>query len=206
MRIALLATALAATTVLATPAFAQDSDPSFTGPRAEVVAGWDRIDDGANSGTKASDGVVYGGAVGYDFQAGGAVLGVEGEITGSTNKDTATSVIVTNDSLRLKAGRDLYVGGRVGFLAGPRTLIYAKGGYTNAKLNTRYINGANTTNVSENADGWRAGAGAEFMLSNNVYLKAEYRYSNYSRINGPGASADIDLDRHQVVGGLGIRF
>lgn len=204
MRIVLLATALAATTALATPALAQDSDPTFTGPRVEAIAGWDRVDDGANSGTQASDGIVYGGAVGYDFRLGGAVLGFEGEATGSTNKDTATSVIVTNDSLRLKAGRDLYVGGRVGFMAGPRTLIYAKGGYTNARLNTRYINGATTTNVSEDADGWRAGAGAEFALSNHVYLKGEYRYSNYSRING--TSTNIDLDRHQVVGGLGFRF
>jgi outer membrane immunogenic protein len=206
MRIALLATALAATTALATPAFAQDQDPSFTGPRAEAIAGWDRVADG-QSGSHGQDGVVYGGAVGYDFKLGGSVvLGFEGEATGSTNKDTATSVIVTNDSLRLKAGRDLYAGGRIGFLAGPRARIYAKGGYTNAKLNTRYINGANTTNVSENADGWRLGAGAEFALSNHVYLKGEYRYSNYSQINGPNASTNIDLDRHQVVGGLGFRF
>ncbi len=208
MRIALLATALAATTALASPALAQDeTDPSFTGPRAEAIAGWDRVDDGASSGSQASDGVVYGGAAGYDFQLGHAVLGFEGEVTGSTNKDTANGVIVTGDSFRVKAGRDLYVGGRVGFLAGPRTLIYAKGGYTNARINTRYTNGPTTANVSEDADGWRAGAGVEYLISRNIYVKGEYRYSNYNSINGPnGASADIDLDRHQVVGGVGVRF
>lgn len=205
MRIALLATALAATTAFAAPAFAQDQDPSFTGPRAEIISGWDRVADG-QSGSHGNDGVVYGGAVGYDFQVGGAVIGFEGEATGSTNKATTTSVVVTNDSLRVKSGRDLYVGGRVGFLAGPRTLIYAKGGYTNAKLETRYVNGASTVDTSANADGWRVGAGAEFMVSNNVYLKGEYRYSNYNKINGPSASTSIDLDRHQVVGGVGIRF
>lgn len=204
MRIALLATALAATTALATPALAQDSDPTFTGPRAEAIVGWDRVDDGANSGTQASDGVVYGGAAGYDFQVGHAVLGFEGEVTGSTNKDTAAGIVVPGDSFRVKAGRDLYVGGRVGFAVGPRTLIYAKGGYTNARINTRYTNGAATTDVSEDADGWRAGAGAEVLLSKNIYAKAEYRYSNYSSING--SNANIDLDRHQVVAGLGVRF
>lgn len=204
MRIALLATVLAASTALATPAFAQDADAPFTGPRVEGVVGWDRIDDGANSGTTAADGVVYGGAVGYDFQIGGAVLGFEGEATGSTNKETVGGVVVAGDSVRVKAGRDLYVGGRVGFLAGPRALIYAKGGYTNARINTRYTNAGTTTDFNEDAEGWRAGAGVEFSLSNNIYAKAEYRYSNYNNIDG--TNVDIDLDRHQVVGGLGIRF
>lgn len=206
MRIALIATALAATTALATPALAQDQDPTFTGPRAEIIGGWDRVADG-QTGHHGSDGVTYGGAVGYDFHlGGGAIAGFEGEVTGSTNKETTTSVVVANDSLRLKSGRDLYVGGRIGFLAGPRALIYAKGGYTNAKLETRYVNGATTVNSSENASGWRAGAGAEFALSHNVYVKGEYRYSNYDRINGPSATTHIDVDRHQVVGGIGVRF
>ncbi|MES2441976.1 MAG: outer membrane beta-barrel protein [Pseudomonadota bacterium] len=204
MRIVLLATALAATTALATPAFAQDSDPSFTGPRVEGIAGWDRVDDGANSGTKATDGVVYGGAVGYDFQVGGAVLGIEGEVTGATTKDETTGLVTAGDNYRVSAGRDLYAGVRAGFLVGPRTLLYAKGGYTNARINTRYTLGATTTEAHDDAEGWRAGAGAEFLVSNNVYVKGEYRYSNYSNIDG--TNVDIDLDRHQVVAGVGFRF
>jgi outer membrane immunogenic protein len=204
MRIVLFAAALAASTALATPAFAQDANAPFTGPRAEGIVGWDRLDDGANSGTKASDGVVYGGQVGYDFQVGNAVLGIEGEATGSTNKDTTSGIVAAGDRFRISAGRDLYVGGRIGFAAGPRALIYAKGGYTNARINTRYTLGTATTDDHADAEGWRAGAGVEYLLSNNVYAKAEYRYSNYSGIDG--TNADIDLDRHQVVAGVGIRF
>ncbi|NML07603.1 outer membrane beta-barrel protein [Sphingomonas sp. G-3-2-10] len=203
MRIALFAAALAASTALAAPAFAQETvDPTFTGPRVEGVVGWDRLDSGDTSGTEASDGVVYGGAIGYDIATGGAVFGVEGEITGSTNKQEGAGLIVPGDSFRVKAGRDLYAGVRVGFLAGPRTLIYAKGGYTNAAVETRYTSGLTTVTDSENIDGWRLGAGAEFNLANNIYLKGEYRYSNYSSLDG----VDIDLDRHQVVAGLGVRF
>ena len=204
MRIVLLAAALAASTALATPAFAQDANAPFTGPRVEGVVGWDRLDDGANSGTEASDGVVYGGQVGYDFQVGSAVLGIEGEATGSTNKDTTNGIVAVGDQFRVSAGRDLYVGGRVGFVVGERALIYAKGGYTNARINTRYSLGTATTEDHADAEGWRAGAGVEFSLSNNLYAKAEYRYSNYSNIDG--TNADIDLDRHQVVAGLGVRF
>jgi outer membrane immunogenic protein len=203
MRIALLATALVATTALATPALAQDKDPSFTGPRAEAIAGWDRVADG-QSGSHGQDGVVYGGAAGYDFQLGHVVLGFEGEATGSTNKDTTTDLVVAGDRFRVSAGRDLYAGGRIGFVAGSRTLIYAKGGYTNARINTTYVNAGTTVRDNANLDGWRAGAGAEYMISNNIYLKGEYRYSNYNHLHGSNAS--LDLDRHQVVGGVGIRF
>ena len=204
MRIALFTAALAASTALAAPAFAQDTgtDPSFTGPRAEVIAGWDRVDDGGTPGVDATDGVVYGGAVGYDFQVGHAVIGFEGEATGATTKERATSVVVPGDNFRVSAGRDLYVGGRVGFTVGPRALIYAKGGYTNAQVDTHYVNGATTVDDTETLDGWRAGAGVELKVSGNVYVKGEYRYSNYTQAN----NSSIDLDRHQVVAGVGVRF
>ncbi|MDF7777462.1 outer membrane beta-barrel protein [Sphingomonas sp. AOB5] len=202
MRIALIAAALAAGTALATPAFAQDADAPFTGPRAEGVIGWDRVDDGTINGANGTDGVVFGGAVGYDFQVGGAVLGFEGEATGATTKETESNVLVVGDQLRVRAGRDLYVGGRVGFTVGENTLLYAKGGYTNARIETRYTSGATTVETGDNVDGWRLGAGAEIKLGGNLYVKGEYRYSRYDDTNGTG----IDLKRHQVVGGVGIRF
>ena len=205
MRIALFAAALAASTALAAPAFAQDSgdESSFTGPRAEGIVGWDRAESGENLEGDARDGVVYGGAVGYDVQMGQAVLGAEAELTGSTTKDTARDVLAADDRLDVKAGRDIYLGGRVGFAVGDRALIYAKGGYTNARINTHYdAPGVAGVKTGENLDGWRAGAGAEVKLGGKVYAKAEYRYSNYGNADG----YDINLDRHQVVGGVGIRF
>jgi outer membrane immunogenic protein len=204
MRIALFAAALAASTALAAPAFAQEAGPdsSFTGPRAEVITGWDRVDDNSLNGANGTDGVVFGGAVGYDFQIGQAVLGFEGEATGATTKQTAPNVLVVGDQLRVKAGRDLYVGGRIGVAVTPNALIYAKGGYTNAQVDTRYTSGATTIEDSETLDGWRAGAGVEVKLTGNFYVKGEYRYSNYTQASGSA----IDLDRHQVVGGVGVRF
>ena len=199
MRTKILAAALIASSALAMPAFAQEAAP-FTGPRAEAIVGWDRVEDGSLNGGKR-DGVVYGGQVGYDFQAGSAVLGVEGEVTGATTKNTSNNVLVVPDTLRTKAGRDLYVGARVGFTVGERTLVYAKGGYTNAQFKNEYRSA--TTNISdrENVDGWRLGAGAEVKLSGNVYAKAEYRYSRYDDNN-----SGVDAKRHQVIGGVGVRF
>jgi outer membrane immunogenic protein len=193
----LILAALAASAA-ATPAFAQDA--TFSGPRAEAIVGWDHVgDDSISNGTR--DGVVYGGQIGYDYQAGKAVFGIEGEVTGSTTKDTATGVLVAGDSLRVSAGRDLYVGGRAGFVVGDRALIYAKGGYTNARFNTHYVSTTTDVEDHETVGGWRVGAGAEVKLNDKVYLKGEYRYSKYD-----SEDAGIDTGRHQVLGGVGVRF
>ena len=204
MRIALIAAALAASTALAAPAFAQesDSDQSFTGAHAEGIVGWDRINDGTINGANGTDGVVYGGAIGYDYQIGQLVIGFEGEATGASTRQTATDVLAVGDSLRVRAGRDLYAGGRIGVAVSPSALIYVKGGYTNARVDTRYVLGTTVIEDNEDLDGWRAGAGAQVNLGRNLFVKGEYRYSKYSELNGTA----IDLDRHQVVGGVGIRF
>lgn len=200
MRTQIFTAALIAASALATPALAQDAAPSFTGPRAEAIVGWDRVeDDSISNGSR--DGVVYGGQIGYDYQAGSTVFGVEGEVTGATTKDSAYGVLVAGDRLRVSAGRDLYVGARVGFVAGNRTLIYAKGGYTNARFDTRYDGAGSTIEEHDTVDGWRLGAGAEVRLTDKLYAKAEYRYSNYD-----SESAGVNADRHQLLAGVGIRF
>jgi outer membrane immunogenic protein len=175
MRI-LATSVLALIAATATPAFAQDDSAApatFTGPRVEAVAGWDHV--GAFG--DGESGVVYGGAAGFDKQLGQVVIGAEGEITGSTVKDSG-----------VHAGRDLYAGARVGFVVGNSTLIYGKGGYTNARVSF--------SGTGVNYDGYRVGAGVEHDFG-RFYGKVEYRYSRYE---------DADLNRDQVVAGLGVRF
>ncbi|MET3724707.1 outer membrane protein [Sphingomonas trueperi] len=206
MRTKLSIAALIATTAFAAPAFAQSQDQSFNGSHVEVITGWDHVND-KSSYDASKDGVTYGGNIGYDIQRGSTVFGVEGEVSGSSISDRSGDVLTAGDRLRVKAGRDLYVGGRLGFLAGPRTLIYAKAGYTNAQFITDYDSPATATAPAlsfrqrDNYDGWRLGAGAEFKLTDKVFAKAEYRYSNYgSQANG------VDPERHQIITGLGVRF
>jgi outer membrane immunogenic protein len=204
MRTKLSIAALIATTAFAAPAFAQSQDQGFGGSHVEVITGWDHVND-KSSYDASKDGVTYGGNIGYDVQRGSTVFGVEGEVTGSSISDRGNDVLTPGDSLRVKAGRDLYVGGRLGFLATPRTLIYAKAGYTNAQFITDYSSPNSTPALDlrqrDNYDGYRLGAGAEFKLTDKVFAKAEYRYSNYgSQANG------VDPERHQIVTGLGVRF
>lgn len=177
---------------IAAPAMAQEAAP-FTGPRIEGIIGYDRA---GTEDVEDSDGVVYGAGVGYDFQLGNLVAGVEGEFTESTVDECVGGVVIQNDNLCAQAGRDLYVGGRIGSLVGPSTLLYAKAGYTNARLETEYDDGTTETETGENLDGVRLGAGIEHAIGPNSFVKAEYRYSNYEQ----------DFEKHQGVVGFGFRF
>lgn len=159
--------------VSAAPAFAQDAAPAFNGGHIEAIGGYDSISGGGDS----ESGVAFGIAGGYDFRSGGAVFGIEAEATESTIEDAG-----------VEAGRDLYVGGRVGGVVGGNGLLYVKAGYTNAR--------ASFGGTGVNFDGLRAGAGVEWLVGRNVSLRAEYRYSNYEQ----------DLSRNQGVVGLGFRF
>lgn len=179
----------------ASPALAQDASP-FQGARVEGIIGYDRVgieDEGA-------DGAVYGAGIGYDIQRGRGVFGIEAEITDSSADECVGDVVIAGDALCASAGRDLYVGGRAGAAVAPDLLLYAKAGYSNARVSLDYDDGPGSTvadyRISENLDGIRLGAGAEYAIGPNSYLKAEYRYSNYEQ----------GFDRHQVVGGFGFRF
>jgi outer membrane immunogenic protein len=188
-----LAALLAGT--IATPALAQDAAP-FTGLRVEGIVGYDTTD----IEDEGSGGIAYGVGVGYDFQAGSLVAGIEAEAADSTVDECVSNVVIATDTLCASLRRDLYAGGRIGTTIGSSTLLYAKAGYTNARVRAAYEDGTTGTTLdtvaSDNLDGVRVGAGLEFAIGSNAFAKAEYRYSNYEQ----------GFERHQGVIGFGFRF
>lgn len=213
--------AAASIAALSTPAMAQDSDSQFDGFRAQAVAGYDILsagstidDDSAVDNDQSMEGIVYGANVGYDFDLGSAVVGLEAELTDSSAKtEFADGDFEGFGFGRVDAGRDLFLGARVGFKAAPDALVYVKGGYTNTKLNVLSNDGTTEFSQDIDLDGWRAGAGVEYAINPNTFVNLEYRYSNYQE--GELDFADsvpdsdrfgVDLDRHQIMAGVGIRF
>ena len=170
-----LAAAFAA--CFAAPAMAQEAS-AFTGFRVEGLVGYDNV--GA-PGIKNPDGFLYGVGVGYDIAAGGAVIGIEADVTDSTAKIKLAGPDIETD-------RDLYVGARVGTVLGSG-LLYAKAGYTNARIEVNGFGGSNE-------DGFRLGLGYEYAISAKSFVKVEYRYSNY----------EADVSRNQAVAAFGVRF
>jgi outer membrane immunogenic protein len=214
----IMVAALLTGTVIATPALAQDATPTFTGPRVEAILGYDHIGAGSDIDNQngrddqSIDGLLYGVGAGYDINLGSAVVGVEGEVTDSTAKSGRFDPTDQFGFGRVKAGRDLYVGARAGFLVNPATLLYVKGGYTNQKLGVLAGNTNQQTDESFKLDGWRVGGGVERAIGTNSFAKVEYRYSKYDSahidyMDGATSSEfDIDTDRHQVVASVGYRF
>jgi outer membrane immunogenic protein len=174
-----IAAAIAAS-VLASPAMAQEKG-DFSGVKATAIAGYDNIDLDI-AGIDNVDGFLYGASLGYDIQSGNVVYGVELEATESTGNTTIAGE-------RVEAGRDLYAGGRLGFVVGDAALLYAKAGYTNARLSSPGLGG-------DNGDGVRVGAGIEYLLSVNMFARGEYRYSNY----------EAGVSRNQGLVSLGMKF
>ncbi len=218
---------LAAGTAITTSAsaFAQDGSPAsaFAGPRIEAIIGYDHNRSGSTRDIDLPEtqikqtitGLTYGGGIGYDIAAGNnLVIGAEAELTDSTASWDNNNGVPNEFTLgRVKADRDIYVGARVGYAMSPTTMLYAKGGYTNARFGLLGTDGTTNLNQRLDTDGFRVGAGVEQKFGSNVFGKLEYRYSNYSRAefdfngNTPDSSRfDIDTDRHQVVASVGLRF
>ena len=224
------ALAAASAIAVAAPAFAQDamSDETtsparnFSGLSINTVIGWDHLRSGSsndidtNRDIKQSlNGIVFGGGVGFDVPLGDRLtLGAEAEgTTSSARWDNNNGVANTFNLGRVKAERDFYAGGRLGFAMSPKTLIYVKGGYTNARFALAGNGGGFSSERRLDTDGWRAGAGIEQKLGNHGFGRLEYRYSNYQKgefdfnDDVPDSGRfNLDTDRHQVVAAVGVRF
>lgn len=210
----------------AVPAFAQDTagpsttsgasdSAAFTGPRAELFGGWDRVgtrtrfDDGTTRSTTRShkDGATFGGLLGYDMPIGDKLTaGVYGSYAISTAKSCAYSDVGGGC---VKPGRELEGGARLGYKATPKTLVYLKGAYVNGQVRSTVGSDGDYFHAHANRDGWRAGAGAEYALDKHAYVKVEYDYTRFKSLNADDLGVpdtNVRFDRNQVLAGVGVRF
>jgi outer membrane immunogenic protein len=153
----------------------------------------------------SSAGFIGGGQIGYNYQLNTIVLGLEADIDGaSTSKSTSfTGATVLGTTLTTSASSRLdYLGtvrGRLGFTVTPMFLIYATGGlaYGGGSQSGSVL--ANGTGLAWNGSGdstrvgWTIGGGAEYALTQNISLKAEYLYYDLGRktVASPGNAAVV---------------
>lgn len=197
----------AAIAAAAVPGLAQDARATFNGPFIGAQAGWqqDRRNVELNTGgvnidaTAKKSGFAYGAQVGYDVRLGeSVVVGAEVDITGTSGSSRFTD-------FDLKTGRSIAATARLGFLTDPQGLVYARGGYRNARFSVDSFNGAD---ASFTRDGYTIGAGYERYLASNVSARVEYAYSGLGedQIFVGNAAQAIDNNRHNVMAGINFRF
>lgn len=148
---------------------------------------------------RSSDTQFTGGAqVGYNFQAGSLVYGIEADINGvgNSNGGTRERIVVggplAGDAFRITGVGDPGVFGtvraRLGFAAN-RALFYVTGGLAWASGGNDprigwYDNGIGVKTEPDvlfsrggrNSIGWTLGAGVEYAVANNWTIRAEYLY------------------------------
>jgi len=203
--------------VVTAPAAAQSGPSVTSGARVEGRFGWDRavfkdrvfVEDIELRRKDEKSGIVYGVEAGYEYVPEGPVLiGAYAGVEGSNIKDCQGNS--AGDRFCLKRRRNFTVGARLGYVMS-RGVVYLKGGYSNGRLKQVY-NDADFPEASfhraKNFGGFHLGAGGEVMISDNVYGKLEYVYTNYSneRTFQNGVLENFGSRRHQVIAGVGLRF
>jgi opacity protein-like surface antigen len=128
----------------------------------------------------AGDAAMVGGQVGYNYQIGKWVLGVEGDAAWGNLKDES----VCPDGINACWTRQNWlatVTGRVGY-AFDQALFYVKAGaaFTHADyFKTAPIPSVFDERGGGRREGWTAGAGMEYALWNNWTMRLEYDYLDF---------------------------
>jgi outer membrane immunogenic protein len=165
---------------------------------------------------------IGGGQIGYNWQLGSMVLGVEGDLAWrhGTDAATITSGNVFGDFAAFSTEQN-WVGTvrpRVGFAAN-NWLIYgtggvAFGGFKHAYSETRPGVVTRTTTDSDTKAGWTAGGGVEYAFRNHWSLGVEYLYMDFgsTTLNQPAigplpaSSASFDDKSHVVRAKVNYKF
>ena len=151
----------------------------WTGFYAGVNAGygWATQKGGADATYGKLDGAQVGGTVGYNYQMGQIVLGVEGD--DAWNNASGSAVGKTTKSTNVATAR-----GRIGY-AVDRVLLFTTGGYAGGAVE-RSVAGVT---ASDWHNGYALGGGMEYAFTSNVSAKAEYLYTDLA------SKADTSISR-----------
>ena len=130
------------------------------------------------------NGVLYGGQLGYNWQIGGWVVGIEGSISGADIDGSAACLATIPCSS--KTNMIATVTGRIGgLMIGSNLLGYVKGGWawkdTDYDLNFSTAGASIVASASETRSGYVVGAGFEYNFSPNWTGFIEYNYMDFGR-------------------------
>lgn len=178
----------------------------------------------AASLSKSDEGFTGGGQVGYNYQIGALVLGVEADIAYTDLKNRANFLSVRGDPSTYTSELE-YLGtvrARVGY-AVDRFLVYATGGlaYGEVKNSANFFSFVAPNALqfsgrkSDTEVGYAVGGGVEYAFTNNLSAKVEYLYYDLGKTNVTVAAvpagansynAKFSNDGHIVRAGLNYRF
>lgn len=161
-----------------------------------------------------ADGWLAGGQVGFNWQSGPWVFGIEGTWAWSDMEEKFQSPFNVNVDFYSWADSIYTVTGRLGY-AWNNWLLYGKGGFASAEIGTKIQNRVTLVSWDHGArhDGWIAGVGLEYMLTPNWIFGVEYNYMDLGTARHEGLQTnslltrtDIDATVQTIVGRLSYKF
>jgi outer membrane immunogenic protein len=170
-------------------------------------------------------GFLGGGQVGYNYQSGWAVFGIQGDIAGMDVKGTTPCLEVI--SCTSKSDWLATVTGRFGGVVADRTLLYIKGGgawmHTDQTATVSAalgglgglvgVGGAGAVSASTTSPGWLLGMGVEYAFARNWTGFLEYDYMEFQTMNlafpvalAPGASINASVVNKLSIAKVGVNY
>ena len=129
------------------------------------------------------NGFLGGGQIGYNYQSGNFLVGVEGDGDWTHINGTTPCLVEFSCSANMKWTADATV--RAGVLPMHNLLVYVKGGASWTDVNYNFSSGSLlapasiTSNVTETKVGGLLGFGTEYMFAPHWTAKIEYNYVDY---------------------------
>ena len=153
------------------------------------------------------NGGLYGGQIGYNYQMGSTVLGIEASYSGSNAQGdgpTGLPILTSHRELDWLAT----VTGRVGY-AMDKSLVYVKGGVAWGEVSTDvdFFNFP-ILSGSETHVGWTAGLGFEHAITNNITARIEYAHIDLGSKDhdlGP-LDSNVDAEFDSITVGINYKF
>ncbi|MER9332479.1 porin family protein [Mesorhizobium sp. M0293] len=172
---------------------------SWAGPYAGLNVGYGfsgrtkEKDFGVETDTKGFVGSVFGG---YQWQQENFVYGAEAELGYNGVKGDDNGI----DS---KAGFEGSLRARLGYAVTPEILLYGTGGLAGRSLKVEdSVLGASDTATMI---GWTAGLGTDIKLTDNVFGRVEYRYTDFGSKSFDGIGK-VKATDNRVTFGVGMKF
>jgi outer membrane immunogenic protein len=156
---------------------------------------------GASDGCHDGDGWLGGGQIGFNYQAGQFVFGVEFSGSWADISGSHIGLLPPFGTYNSEINSILMLTGRVG-LTFDRMLLYVTGGGAWANEQHDYVIAAGTRSSDKSRTGWTVGAGLEFILAGNWSLAVQYNYIDFGdksvTFSGGGLAAFTDNVDQQV--------
>ena len=177
--------------------------PAFTWTGFYVGAnagyGWGNVNANGFANVGDLDGFVGGGQVGYNYQMGQFVVGLEADLQAAD--------LSSGNNLGLVRVKTDYFGtvrARVG-VAFDRFMPYITGGWAYGNVKTS-IPAVGFSSDRSHTGGYAVGAGLEYAVTNNIIAGVEYLYVDLGEKNILGAGTKVGTDFSVVRARLSYKF